>query len=183
MIEYKEDTWIWQEYEIQNDLHQHKWLCVEKDEYGRVEYSIYTPYYGNIDEEFPMNYKFYVGDLCFENYNKIHINGRKITHIFRKEKDNIIPMNELLSYEVPVSSYVWGKEPRQDMQLYFIVNRLEEQDRELLFYVDIDEAFKRNKIEWKDDNPFAYIKWQLYSDRGFIDIKKIYRNVSYRTVL
>ena len=51
MIEYKEDTWIWQEYEIQNDLHQHKWLCVEKDEYGRVEYSIYTPYYGNIDEE------------------------------------------------------------------------------------------------------------------------------------
>lgn len=127
--------------------------------------------YGNIDEEFPMNYKFYVGDLCFENYNKIHINGRKITHIFRKEKDNIIPMNELLSYEVPVSSYVWGKEPKQDMQLYFIVNRLEEQDRELLFYVDIDEVFKRNKIEWKDDNPFAYIKWQLYSDRGFIDIK------------
>lgn len=126
--------------------------------------------YGNIDKEFPVNYKFYVGDLCFENYNKVHINGRKITDVFRKEKDNIISMNELLAYEVPVSVYVWGKEPRQDMQLYFIVNRLEEQDRELLFYVDVDEVFDRNKIEWKDDNPFAAIRWQLYSDRGFIDI-------------
>lgn len=50
MIEYKEDTWIWQEYEIQNESNQSKWLCVEKDEYGRNEYSIYTPYYGNINE-------------------------------------------------------------------------------------------------------------------------------------
>lgn len=127
--------------------------------------------YGNKDEEFPENYKFYVGELCFENYNRIHINGRRITDIFRKEKDSIIPMNELLAYEVPVSSYVWGKEPKQDMQLYFIVNSLEEQDRELLFYVDIDEVFERNRIEWEGDNPFADIKWQLYSDRGFIDIK------------
>lgn len=51
MIEYKEDSWIWQEYEIKNELKQHKWLCVEKDEYGQTEYSIYTPYYGNIDTD------------------------------------------------------------------------------------------------------------------------------------
>ncbi len=50
MIEYKEDTWIWQEYEIKNEINQHKWLCVEDDEYGKKEYSIYTPYYGSINE-------------------------------------------------------------------------------------------------------------------------------------
>lgn len=126
--------------------------------------------YGDISEEYPVNYKFYVGDLCFENHNKISVNGRKITDIFRKEDNNIIPMNELLSFEVPVSVYIWGKEPKTDMQLYFIVNRLEQQDKELLFYVDIDEVFERNKIEWDGDNPFAHIKWQLYSERGFIDV-------------
>ena len=126
--------------------------------------------YGDIMEEIPANYKFYVGDLCFENHDKVLVNGRKITDIFRKEKDSIIPMNELLSFEVPVSAYVWGKEPRQDMQLYFIVNRLEEQDRELIFYIDIDEVFKRNRITWEETNPFAQIQWQLYTDRGFIDI-------------
>ena len=51
MIEYKEDSWIWQEYEIKNELSQHKWLCIEKDEYGQTEYSIYTPYYGSVDTD------------------------------------------------------------------------------------------------------------------------------------
>ena len=33
MVEYKEDTWIWQEYEIKEvNSYKHKWLSVEKDE-------------------------------------------------------------------------------------------------------------------------------------------------------
>lgn len=51
MIEYKEDTWIWQEYEIKNELNEHKWLCVEKDEYGQTEYSIYTSYCGSVNKD------------------------------------------------------------------------------------------------------------------------------------
>lgn len=50
MIEYKEETWIWQEYEIKNDLNQTKWLSIEKGENNNIEYSIYTNYCGIINE-------------------------------------------------------------------------------------------------------------------------------------
>ncbi len=50
MIEYKEDTWIWQEYEIKHDAGAIRWLCVEKDENNKTEYSIYDKYYGDINE-------------------------------------------------------------------------------------------------------------------------------------
>ena len=50
MIEYKEDTWVWQEYEIKHDAGAIRWLCVEKDENNKTEYSIYDKYYGDINE-------------------------------------------------------------------------------------------------------------------------------------
>lgn len=49
MVEYQESSWIWQEYEIKNEFNQHKWLCVEVNEYGQTEYSIYVPYYGYVN--------------------------------------------------------------------------------------------------------------------------------------
>lgn len=50
MIEYKEDTWVWQEYEIKHDAGAIRWLCAEKDENNKTEYSIYDKYYGDINE-------------------------------------------------------------------------------------------------------------------------------------
>lgn len=49
-IEYKEDTWVWQEYEIKHEAGAIRWLCVEKDENNKTEYSIYDKYYGDINE-------------------------------------------------------------------------------------------------------------------------------------
>lgn len=41
MIEFIEDTWIWQEYKIKNQKSEIKWLSVEKNE-GKTQYSLYT---------------------------------------------------------------------------------------------------------------------------------------------
>ena len=40
MIEFKEDTWIWQEYKIKNESSDIKWLSAEEEE-GKVQYSLY----------------------------------------------------------------------------------------------------------------------------------------------
>jgi len=50
MIEYQEDTWIWQEYEIRSPIHGSKWLCVEKEADGKNTYAIYRPYYKQVNE-------------------------------------------------------------------------------------------------------------------------------------
>lgn len=67
MIEYKEDTWIWQEYEIKNESNEHKWLCVEKDEYGKMEYSVYTPFFGSINTN---ELSFFYNGKEYELYEK-----------------------------------------------------------------------------------------------------------------
>lgn len=42
-LEHGEETWIWKEYEISNEIGSNKWLCIEKIENGKNEYSIYEP--------------------------------------------------------------------------------------------------------------------------------------------
>jgi len=63
MIEFKEDTWVWQEYEIVNDVtKKHTWLSVEQDEQGNTEYYVYENYNGAVNEnemEFTSNNKKY----------------------------------------------------------------------------------------------------------------------------
>lgn len=41
MIEFIEDTWVWQEYKLKNPNYAIKWLSVEKNE-GKIQYSLYT---------------------------------------------------------------------------------------------------------------------------------------------
>lgn len=68
MIEYKEDTWVWQEYEIKHDAGGAvRWLCVEKDENNKIEYSIYDKYYGEIKEN---EISFYSQNTQYELYEK-----------------------------------------------------------------------------------------------------------------
>ena len=51
MVEYKEDTWKWKEYELREDNGAVKWLEIEEKEQGEIKYSIYTKYMGTINEE------------------------------------------------------------------------------------------------------------------------------------
>lgn len=67
MIEYKENSWIWQEYEIHGENQDKKWLCVEKDEYGKTEYSIYKKYSGKIDTN---ELYFFIDSTSYELYEK-----------------------------------------------------------------------------------------------------------------
>ncbi|MCI8760995.1 MAG: DUF4178 domain-containing protein [Clostridia bacterium] len=73
MIEFKEDAWIWQEYEVVNQNHVVKWLIVEEDENKELEYSIYERYQGRINIS---NLEFMLGDKVYQLYEK----GRAIVN-------------------------------------------------------------------------------------------------------
>ena len=61
MIEYKEDTWIWQEYEIKG-TNSYKWLSVEMDENNKIQYYLYDRYIGNIN----------INEIEFQSENKTY---------------------------------------------------------------------------------------------------------------
>ncbi len=57
MIEFQQDKWKWQEYEIVDSYHTHKWLSVEENEETKqLEYYLYKTYQGKENNE---NYKLY----------------------------------------------------------------------------------------------------------------------------
>lgn len=67
MVKYAEDTWIWYEYAITGENGEYKWLCIEDDENGNEEYSIYEPYGGYInDNEMSIN----INGIEYELYEK-----------------------------------------------------------------------------------------------------------------
>lgn len=57
MIEFKEDSWVWQEYKIKSESAEIKWLSVEEND-GQVQYSIYkeTPFL-KVQESLELNYQ------------------------------------------------------------------------------------------------------------------------------
>lgn len=67
MIEFKEGAWSWQEYELNSENHEIKWLVTEEDENKKIEYSIYERYQGVIQTS---NLEFMLGDKVFKLYEK-----------------------------------------------------------------------------------------------------------------
>lgn len=51
MIEFEENSDIWKEYEIRDELGKSKILCIEKNESNKILYSTYIPYTGDINEK------------------------------------------------------------------------------------------------------------------------------------
>lgn len=124
MIEYKEDTWIWQEYEIKNESSiRSKWLCVEKDEYGKEEYSIYEPYYESINEN---EMSFYVDGYEYELYEK---GIAFVNDYFGNADVDICEKCEYIDYITKDSKYVisiekWGTEIEKSKGEYIDSSRL-----------------------------------------------------------
>lgn len=56
MIEFAEDSWIWQEYKLKSDSGEISWLSVEENE-GKIQYSIYKEKF-NIPYSLSMNFNY-----------------------------------------------------------------------------------------------------------------------------
>ena len=127
----------------------------------------------NVTEPFllPSNQKFTVGNLTFENNRAVEISGDRIEHIFHLEDGRAVSHDKLLDREFPSSEYVFGGRPEKGAELYFITSALPEPGKELLMYVTIDDIHKRNKLDLMAKNPFASIKWQVYANGRFVDLK------------
>lgn len=94
MIEFVEDSWIWQEYKIKSNSGRISWLSVEEDE-GKKQFSIYEEKF-NIPNTSSMNFKFQN-----EDYSLFEKGTAKVKSYFgavdvdRNEKVNF---SEYISY-------------------------------------------------------------------------------------
>jgi hypothetical protein len=128
---------------------------------------------GQVEEQikFEKDRKFMVGDLCFENDEEIVLDNQRITDVFLKAKGKITSMEQILYSDIPVKSGIWGDKPKEGNAVYFIINKLSDEDKKIHMYVVTGASYPRNPIEWEEENPFAKVKWQLYTEKGYVDLK------------
>lgn len=123
MVKYMEDTWIWYEYAVKGENGEYKWLCIENDENGNSEYSLYEPYSGYInDSEMSIN----INEVEYELYEK----GTAYVKDYFGDAD--VDMNEICKYIDYISkdkSHIasveyWGSEVERSIGQYIDISRI-----------------------------------------------------------
>ena len=151
MIEFKEDSWKWQEYEIKNKNDYEKyWLTIEEVENQKVEYYLYK----------------YYDDYVDTNKIEFEYNGEKYT-LFESGKATVksyfgptdVDMGETCKYydyinnseDKIISVEIWSDETE-----YTIGNKI--QDYEIQIKNEIDEEYlKKNKVYSSKLNILSYL--------------------------
>lgn len=123
MVKYMEDTWIWYEYAIRSENGDVKWLCIEDDENGNEEYSIYEPYTGYINNS---AMSIFINGIEYELYEK----GTASVKDYFGDAD--VDMNENCDYSDYlskdhmniVSIERWGSEEEKSLGEYIDGSRI-----------------------------------------------------------
>ena len=125
----------------------------------------------NVEEPviIPAGQKFVVGDLCFETNREFKIYGNKFIGIYGKHNENLKDYSVLLDRDIPLEIPVFSSNPEKGMELYMVIGSDRALPDDMNLYVELSEFGHRNHID--KVNLFADIKWQCYTDKGFVDVK------------
>lgn len=125
----------------------------------------------NVEEtvHIPSGQKFQIGDMYFETNRDVPIIGNKLLGLYTKWEDEITDYSYILDENYPVSAAVFTEHPKAGMELYLVLEKEVNAGDDLIFYVHLAEGYQRNAFEGK--NMFAEIQWQIYTNRGFVDIR------------
>ena len=125
----------------------------------------------NVEEavHIPSGQRFRIGDMFFETNRDISLTGNKVIGVYSKWKDEITDHSYILDVNYPVPGAVFTKQPKSGMELYLVLEKKVNPGEDLLFYIHLKEGFKRNVFEGK--NMLADIQWQIYTERGFVDVR------------
>lgn len=113
----------------------------------------------DVDEGFliPECQKFKVGSLCFESERSREISGARLIGVYAGEKGAI---------EDYTKTKLFGKKPKEGMELYFVFDRLPSLDRELAIYLECKES-KIDLMIYDKGNKETNIEWEIYTKKGY----------------
>lgn len=117
----------------------------------------------------PSGQRFSVGEMCFETNREFQLRGNRLIGIYSKYKDVLRDYSYILDEDYPIDAYVFTEQPQEGMKIYLVMDEIAEEGEEIIFYVRLSDEYKRNAFEGK--NHFAEIQWQIYTAKGFVNIR------------
>lgn len=118
----------------------------------------------------PADQRFMVGDISFETALAGKLTGSRIIGVYGKDEKGLRDYSFVLDREVPIGAYVFGKQPKEGMELYLVMDRAPEPEENLCLYVRTENRFQRNPFEKETVSPFAQITWSCYTEAGFVEM-------------
>lgn len=117
----------------------------------------------------PSGQRFRVGHLYFETNRDFPLRGNRLTGVFGKYMDTVTDYSYVLDEDYPVNAAVFTRQPQVGMELYLVMETIGEAGEDMIFHVRLAEDYKRNAFEGK--NLFADIQWQVFTTKGFVNIR------------
>lgn len=117
----------------------------------------------------PSGQRFRIGDMFFETNRDVSLMGNKMLGIYMKWNDEITDYSYILDDNYPVAGAVFTEQPKEGMELYLVMEKEVNPGEDLIFHIRLVEGYKRNSFEGK--NMFADVQWQIYTKRGFVDVR------------
>ena len=118
----------------------------------------------------PANQQFWIGDLCFETNRVTLLNTGRLTGIYGMRDEVWSDYSFLCEKELKVPGFVFGEAPKAGDSVYFCASALPQPGEELILYINVADRYNRNDFPEKGRNTFAEIKWECYTDTGFVEV-------------
>lgn len=116
----------------------------------------------------PANQPFRLGALCYETNRSIRLPACRLTGVYSVREGRKQDLSYLLNREVQVPAPVFGERPAEGFCLWITSDGLPEPGEEMIFYVTVADRHNRNPFGEKQDHTFAEIRWECYTDQGFV---------------
>lgn len=123
MIEFQEDSWVWQEYKIKSDSGKIRWLSIEEDE-GKKQYSIYEEKF-NIPVKSSMDFNYQN-----KNYSLFEKGTARVKSYFGSvdvDRNEKVDFSEYISYDKKslISFENWSGEVEKSIGNYVVDSDIE----------------------------------------------------------
>lgn len=118
----------------------------------------------------PINHKFHLGELCFETTRSQELRLSRLTGIYGVRDEQVHDCSWLLDREIKVPAYIFGKAPKAGDSIWFISDSLPDAGEEVIFYITVADRYNRNPFVEKGNNTFAAVKWECYTESGFMEM-------------
>lgn len=118
----------------------------------------------------PANQQFRIGDICFETNRPTPVTTGALTGVYGCRDGEYTDYSFLCEKELRVPGFVFGEHPKVGDSVCFVANTLPQAGEELILYVTVADRYNRNDFPEKGRNTFAELKWECYTEDGFVEV-------------
>lgn len=121
----------------------------------------------------PADQRYMVGSISFETTLARTMTASHIVGIYGIDESGSHNYSYILEKDMTISAAIMGKNPEINNQVYIELDKPLDPGEQATIYVEVVNAFKRNRFIQGQENLFAELKWECYTQDGFKPIKVI----------